>query len=46
MDPAAPASKPRLLPCDLEDHVHFIGEVDEDLLVDCYRAADLSVVPS
>ena len=26
--------------------VHFTGEVDEDLLVECYRAADLSVVPS
>ena len=30
----------------MEDRVHFIGEVDEDLLVECYRAADLSIVPS
>ena len=30
----------------MEDLVHFVGEVDEDLLVECYRAADLSVVPS
>jgi glycosyltransferase involved in cell wall biosynthesis len=30
----------------MEESIHFIGEVDEDLLVECYRAADLSVVPS
>ncbi len=30
----------------LEGSVHFLGEVDDHLLVECYRAADLSIVPS
>lgn len=30
----------------LECSVHFMGEVDDDLLVECYRAADLSIVPT
>ena len=30
----------------MEGSVHFMGEVDDDLLVECYRAADLSIVPS
>jgi glycosyltransferase involved in cell wall biosynthesis len=30
----------------LEDSVRFFGPVDEGTLVSCYRAADLSIVPS
>ena len=30
----------------ISENVHFLGEVDEDLLLTCYQAADLSVVPS
>lgn len=30
----------------VEANVHFLGEVDEELLVKCYQGADLSVVPS
>ena len=31
---------------DIVGNVHFLGAVDENLLVECYQAADLSVVPS
>ena len=30
----------------LADQVHFLGSVSDEKLVDCYRAADVSVVPS
>jgi glycosyltransferase involved in cell wall biosynthesis len=30
----------------LSGSIHFLGEVQDDLLVTCYQAADLSVVPS